>query len=180
MKNFLAMIAMILLVYSSIQCTRKDPQAKIRSLEEKMSKENFTFDPKGIQVAEELIDAYILYANEHDTSPEAPDYLYNAAELSLNLNNTRQSLELYNRIIFQHPDHAKVPECLFLIAFIYENHLQNFGKAKELYESFIEKYPDHDFADDAAVSIRNMGKSPEELIREFEEQARLADSTMQL
>jgi hypothetical protein len=33
---------------------------------------------------------------------------------------------------------------------------------------FIQTYPDNEFADDAAISIENMGKTPEELIREFE------------
>jgi len=36
-------------------------------------------------------------------------------------------------------------------------------------EEFLEKYPDSDFADDARISLQNLGKSPEELIKELEE-----------
>jgi len=85
------------------------------------------------------------------------------------LNKAQQSLELFNRIIYQYPAYERVPESLFLMGFIYENNLQNFGKAKEIYERFIQRYPDHEFADDAAISIQNLGKTPEELVREFEQ-----------
>ncbi|MBW6459663.1 MAG: tetratricopeptide repeat protein [Bacteroidales bacterium] len=175
--KYLGIILIIALVaVAGTHCTPKDPKAKIRSMEEKLSSENFTFDQKGIQLIEELITAYTDYAAENKNSEEAPEYLYKAAELSLNLNKPVQALELYNQIIYQYPDYHKTPECLFLLAFIYENHMLNLGKAKELYETFIERYPDHDFADDAAISIQNMGKSPEELIREFEEKAKTAES----
>jgi len=160
-----------------IQCST-DPLSNIKNLEEKLTAENFTFDEKGLLVAGELIDAYITYAESYKDSPEAPDFLYKAADLSLNLNRSMESLELYNQIIYQYPDYKKAPECLFLVGYIYENYFQNYGKAKELYESFIEKYPTHDFADDAAISIANMGKSPEELIREFEEKNQMLPDTV--
>jgi TolA-binding protein len=162
-----------------VQC-RPDPKAKIVALEGKVAAENFTMDEKGMQTANELVAAYIDYAAKFKESPEAPDYLYKAADISLNINKSREALDLYNRIIYQYPDFKKVPECLFLVAYIYENYEQNFGKAKEVYEMFIAKYPTHDFADDAAISIQNMGKSPEELIRMFEEKNRVQKDTIRL
>jgi TolA-binding protein len=58
---------------------------------------------------------------------------------------------------------------MFLKAFVYEDQLHDLNKAKKYYEEFLEKYPDSDFADDARISLQNLGKSPEELIKEFEE-----------
>ncbi|MFO7614502.1 MAG: tetratricopeptide repeat protein [Bacteroidales bacterium] len=171
MKYLGVFLIVALIAVAGTQCTPKDPKAKIQSMEEKVRSESFTFDQKGIQLIEELIIAYTDYAEANKYSDEAPEYLYKAAEFSLNLNKPVQALEFYNQIIYQYPDFHKAPECLFLLAFIYENHMLNLGKAKELYETFIERYPDHDFADDAAISIQNMGKSPEELIREFEANA---------
>jgi TolA-binding protein len=161
------------------QC-KPDPKARITELEAKIASENFSLDEKGMQTANELIAAYIEYAEKFKDSPEAPDYLYKAADISLNTGKSKEALELYNRIIYQYPDYKKVPECLFLVAYIYENFIQNFGKAKEVYELFIAKYPNHDFADDAAISIQNMGKSPEELIRMFEEKNRVQQDTLRL
>jgi TolA-binding protein len=162
-----------------IQCST-DPKAKIISLEKKMSAENFSLDEKGMETADELVREYINFAESHKDSPEAPDFLYKAADLSLNTNKSKQALDLYNRIIYQYPDFKKVPECLFLMGYINENYFQDLGKAKEIYESFLQKYPDHDFADDARISIENLGKSPEELIREFEAKNKLKQDTIQL
>jgi TolA-binding protein len=126
------------------------------------------------------LQAYQDYAEKHKDSPEAPEYLYKAADLALNINKSKESLDLYNRIIYQYPDYAKVPECLFLMGYIYENYFQELGKAKEIYESFLSKYPSHDFADDARISIENLGKSPEELIRSFEEKNKTPKDTLSI
>lgn len=177
MKITRLFFVLALLTLITVQCST-DPKTKIKDLEEKIGSENFTLDEKGIQTANLLIQEYISYAESHKTSPEAPEYLYNAADLSLNINKSKESLDLYNRIIYEYPDYKKTPECLFLVGYITENYFQNYGSAKEIYESFLAKYPNHDFADDAAMSIKNMGKSPEELIRSFEEQNNLQQDSV--
>jgi TolA-binding protein len=179
MKIARVFILLTLLSAILIQC-KPDPKAKITALEEQIASGNFTMDEKGMQTANELVAAYLDYAEKFKESPDAPDYLYKAADISLNINKSKEALDLYNRIIYQYPDYKKAPECLFLVAYIYENYMQNFGKAKEIYEMFIAKYPDHDFADDAAISIQNMGKSPEELIRMFEEKNRVQRDSINL
>jgi len=177
MKILRFLILLSVLSAILIQC-KPDPKARITALEEKIASENFIMDDKGMQTASELVAAYTEYAEKFKDSPEAPDYLYKAADILLNINKSREALDLYNRIIYQYPNYKKVPECLFLVAYIYENYEQNFGKAKEVYEMFIAKYPNHDFADDAAISIQNMGKSPEELIRMFEEKNRVQQDSL--
>jgi TolA-binding protein len=172
-------IMIILMPVMFIQCSN-DPKSHILSLEKKMANEDFTMDEKGMQTAHELVAAYLDFAEKQKESPEAPEYLYKAADLSLNLNDAKQSLDLYNRIIYQYPDFKKTPECLFLMGYIYENFFQELGKAKEIYEQFLAKYPNHDFADDARVSIENLGKSPEELIRSFEEKNKAQRDTVSL
>jgi len=179
MKIYHFFIVQLMLAVILIQCS-PDPKSRIQELEKQIGSENFTLDEKGLQTANELVQAYVSFAEKHKDSPDAPDYLYKAADLSLNINKSKESLDLYNRIIYQYPDFKKAPECLFLVGYIYENYFQNYGKAKEIYESFMLKYPTHDFADDAAISIENMGKSPEELIRSFEEKNRLQKDTIDL
>jgi tetratricopeptide (TPR) repeat protein len=60
---------------------------------------------------------------------------------------------------------------LFLKGYVYENNLGRLDKAKAIYEEFLQKYPDNDFADDAEVSLKYLGKSPEELIEIFQRKA---------
>jgi TolA-binding protein len=166
---------LIILASITIQCSN-DPKSKIKDLEKQIGSEKFTLDEKGMQVANELVKEYIDYANSHKDSPEAPEYLYSAADMSLNIGKSKEALDLYNQIIYKYPDFAKAPECLFLVGYIYENYFQQYGKAKEIYESFLQKYPNHEFADDAKISIENMGKSPEELIKSFEEKNQQKDT----
>jgi TolA-binding protein len=84
----------------------------------------------------------------------------------------RKAVQVFDRILSDYPNFEKTPQCLFLKGYVYENNLGDLQTAKEIYEEFIEKYPDDEFADDAEVSIKNLGKTPEELIKEFEEQAK--------
>jgi hypothetical protein len=53
-------------------------------------------------------------------------------------------------------------------AFAYENVIGNIAKASEYYNKFIAKYPEHDLADDAQAALKYLGKTPEEMVREFE------------
>jgi tetratricopeptide (TPR) repeat protein len=64
---------------------------------------------------------------------------------------------------------------MFLKGYVYENNLGRLDKAKEIYETFIELYPNNEFADDAEVSLRFLGKSPEELIEIFQQEAGKAE-----
>lgn len=88
----------------------------------------------------------------------------------MNMNMSGRAIEYHQRIINSWPDYSKVAYCLFLQAFIYENQMQQLETAKKLYQEFILKYPEHPLADDAQVSLDNMGKSIEELIEAWEKQ----------
>jgi tetratricopeptide (TPR) repeat protein len=169
-KEVLISLSFLILIIFALSGCKPDPKKEIRELEAELASDDFVFDDAGIKKAELLISKYTAFADANQDDPDAPAFMQHAAEISLNLNKFSQSLEWYNRIIYQYPDYVKTPECLFMVAFIYENHLQNLGRAKELYESFIDRYPNHELADDAEVCIRNLGKSPEELLREFEQQ----------
>ena len=149
-------------------CSRSNKYAEIQKLESELYSENFVFDAEGKAKASTLVQAYLTFTEEHPQDTAAPIYLFKAADLSMNLGDASRAINLYNKVIYAYPDFEKNPQCLFLMAFIYENYLQNYGKAKEVYELFLQKYPDHEFADDAQMSLQNLGKSPEELIREFE------------
>jgi tetratricopeptide (TPR) repeat protein len=177
MRRNLFFIWMALLAAGTISCSEsaKKEGETIESLEAELFDDEAIFTAEGRNKALKLVQMYINYAEKHPEDTVSAHYLFKAADITMNLDNPSKAIDLYNKVIYTYPDFSKAPECLFLVAYIYENHLENYGKAKELYEMFIERYPDNDFADDAAISIRNMGKSPEELIREFERQNEAAE-----
>ena len=57
------------------------------------------------------------------------------------------------------------PAALFLIGFVYNNHLHNLDSARIAYEQFLTQYPSHEMASSAKFELDNLGKSPEELFR---------------
>ncbi|MBC8487165.1 MAG: tetratricopeptide repeat protein [Bacteroidetes bacterium] len=157
-------------VLSACSSPKEKIQLNIKNLEETLfSDENKMVDR---DKASELIDAYIEYADEFPDDKQAPDYLFKAGDMAMNLNMPHKAIEVFDRILQNYPDFEKTPQCLFLKGYVYENNLNDLEEARKIYTEFLEKFPDDEFADDAEVSIKNLGKSPEELIKEFEEQTK--------
>ncbi len=121
------------------------------------------------KTAAQLVLAYLAYAEEHQGDSIAANYIFKAADISMNLNRPHRTIQLFDEIINKYPDYRKAPSALFLKAFVYEDQLKDLEKAKKYYELFLSTYPDSEFADDAEVSLKNLGKTPEELIKEFEQ-----------
>jgi tetratricopeptide (TPR) repeat protein len=113
-----------------------------------------------------------LYANTvtaYPLTPLAPDYLFKAGEISSSLSNSKKAIEFFKKAYEVYPDYSKAAYCLFLQAFIYENQLKQLGNAEQLYREVIKEFPKDKIAQDAQACINNLGKSDEQLIKEFEE-----------
>jgi outer membrane protein assembly factor BamD (BamD/ComL family) len=115
-----------------------------------------------------LLSTYQNFASKYAEDTMAPEYLYKAAGLAVGFNRGTQAIDIYESIINTYPEYKRVPECYFMEAFAYENVIGNIAKANEFYNRFLVKFPKHDLADDAQSAIKYLGKSPEEMVREFE------------
>ena len=117
-----------------------------------------------IQTSEEL--GGLLQATDPDKYAAV---MIKAAGLAKSVENPAKAIELYAKVSEGLPRNPKAPTALFMQAFIYENDMNDLQKAKTTYESFLQRFPnDPDFADDAQNSLKMLGKSPEEIIKEFE------------
>ena len=119
--------------------------------------------------AKNLIFLSQIYAAFRPEAASAKDHLHKAAEFARSIAENEELLNILNALIEMYPDSKEGQEALFLKAFYYENNLEDIEGARALYEEFIEKYPKNDFADDAEFLLKNLGKSEEEILREFEE-----------
>ena len=128
---------------------------------------NFKFDEKQ---ARETILVYENFAQKFPQSKQAPEMLLKSADLYRSLKDYDAALNVYQKIAAEFPDFDKQAQVLFLQGFVYENELYRMEKAKGLYEKFLQLYPDHDLADDVQFSLQNLGKTPEEIIKGFEQQ----------
>lgn len=145
----------------------KSIQVSITEMEQDFFSETQTKMDK--RKALDLVNLYVKFADQNPDDQQSPEYLFKAADISMNLNRPNQTIKLFDRILTTYPTFGKTPSALFLKAFVYEDQLQDYVNAKKYYELFLEKYPDSEFRDDAEVSIKNLGKSPEDLIKEFEQ-----------
>lgn len=121
-----------------------------------------------IETALKLRDAYIRYADSLPQDSLAPIYIFKAADISIYQNDPQRTIWLLDRLMMRYPEHEKSSMSLFLKAFVYDTQLQDTASARVFYTNFINQYPAHEFAADAAIAVRNLGKTPEDLIREFE------------
>jgi len=155
MHRFYLIITLIL----TIGCagTTKQVEEEIAGLEAKLAEE------PNDEILGQLLGLYKEMASM--TKGESHfDYLWKAGETARAAKefDTAESIfmELYSQD--ENPDLAT--KALFLHAFMCDEDLKEYDKAKELYKRFLEKYPDSDFSDDAQFLLENIGKSDEEML----------------
>jgi outer membrane protein assembly factor BamD (BamD/ComL family) len=172
MKKYVLLI-LTLVAVTACQPSKEKLSGQISAMEKRL------FSPTAQGLSRESVDSLVAdYENYVKRFPEdslAPAYLFKAAGVAMNTGNGGKAVELYDKLMKDHPSHPKAALALFFKGYVQENLLKNLDQAKETYLLFIEKYPDNEFADDAQASIDNLGKTPEQMIREFEAK-RKADS----
>lgn len=180
-KKVMSMLGVLSLAMLLFSCgpSREKRVAQIDLLEKQLfSPEAVSFDkPK----ADSLVSFYEAYIEQYPADSLAAAYLFKGANISMNAGNPSKAIAMFDRYLTSYPDQPKAPMSLFLKAFTLENQMGDIDKARETYLVFIEKYPDHDFTSQAQLALANLGKTPEMLVREWDEKrkadsARVADS----
>jgi len=134
--------------------------------------EKALFDEGGVysqDTARMLMDLYTRFADSLPQDERSAEYLFKAADLSMYFSDPGRTIWLLDRLMTRYPEHEKAAMSLFLKAFVYDTRMDDTASARHYYRQFIEKYPGNEFAGEAEAAIRNLGKSPEDLIREFEQ-----------
>ena len=164
----LLLISILTISVGVVSCTSKKQKIADEILKEEQglySDSSMTPDPLK---AKNVIQLYASFADQFPEDTMSANYLFKAGDISSKINEIDQAIQFFNKLLQKYPDNRNAPFALFLQGFIYENQAGNPAKAKPYYEEFLKKYPDHPIAGDVTFSLENLGKSPEELIREFE------------
>jgi outer membrane protein assembly factor BamD (BamD/ComL family) len=159
------MIAIVLFIFPACQSQRSKAISNIEKIEKEVFTENGSLNRDKVN---DLIAVYTGFADQFPGDTLASSYIFKAGDIAMNSNRSMEAIRFYDRILNDFPDYNKAPEAMFLKGYVYENNLGRLDKAKEIYEAFIAKYPNNEFADDAQVSLKYLGKSPEELIELFQ------------
>ena len=169
MKRNIFVIIMMLLAVVGCHRNTKTSEADVKKAEAALFNEDMTANDEAVPAA---IEAFSKYAEENPEATNAAEYLFKAFEVSINTKqDPMQSIDFGERLLKDYPKFDKNDVVLFMLAtFVYDEQLHDLDKARECYQQVIDNYPQSPFADDAAISIKHLGMSPEELIKMFEEQ----------
>ena len=165
MKRLFLVLAVIVLVLAG--CSSNDPAKRINELEKQAFSTEGAINP---EVASDLVTAYYDFANANPDDAMSPEYLFKAVDVSMNLNEPQRTIYMIDKLLKEYPDYPRTQAALFVKAFIFETKYNNLDMANKLYEQYLEMYPEGEFANDCRASIDNLGLSPEELIKKFENQ----------
>ncbi len=152
--------------------TSRDQLAEeIIALQETLRKQidNPTIDTGTVRSAAEKT---LVYAERFPQDSLTPQFLFNAADASRGIGDYERAVDLWGQITQEYEGYKRAPEALFFQAFTFDENLRDTAQARQKYEAFLEKYPKHPIANDARMLLKAVksGKSPEELVKEFEQQ----------
>lgn len=158
MKKTLVIIAASLLM---IACGQ-DREKEIKNIEQheiELSTIDISSDDSA---AVEMVALYRQFAADFPDDSLAPAYMQRAAEISINIGQTEQAIDLLDSIITLYPAYEDVAGCYFMKGYAYEV-AEQIDQAREAYTYFVENYPDHYLAADTKKMIPFLGMTPEDM-----------------
>ncbi len=166
MKKFIVYFVLVF-VLVLVGCNTNDPAKRIEKLEEQAFATEGAINP---EVANDLVSAYCDFADANPDDAMAPEYLFKAVDVSMNLNEPQRTIYIIDKLLNNYPDYPRTQAALFVKGFIFETRYENYDMAKKIYEQYLVMYPDGEFAESCRASIENLGLTPEELVKKFENQ----------
>lgn len=150
------------------QASSADFKKMIDSLETKLFRDPYSAANRGIAMS--LIRIYDDYTRYFPQDSLTAEFLFKAAELATSVQVPASAITYYKKIEEKYPNYRKLDQCVFLQGFVYESLMNDTANAAGQYRKLIRQFPASPFVKDAEASLLNLGKSPEELIRQFEKQ----------
>ncbi len=170
--SVLAIIALLTSCNSKQEWKKKAIDDKENALAEAAKKGKI--DTAGVK---DLLVAYDSYVAAFPNDSNSVRYLFREADFYRYMHKPQKSIAIYTNIYNAYPTCFRRPYALFLQGFIYENEIHNLDSAKAKYEMFLQIYPNHPIAKDVKTTLESLGKTPEQIIAEFEAR-QTADSSM--
>ena len=159
---------LLLVTAMMLSCGEKMSVEKINELEAKVLSEDAVVTKENVI---QLVDAYTLFAEQNPNDAQSPDFLFKALDIAVGVNaeGPEKAVKIADVLIEKYPNFEMTPMAMFIKGFVYENMIGDLQNAEKTYRQFIEKYPENPMLEDVKSTLENLGLSPEELIRKFEE-----------
>ena len=126
---------------------------------------------KDLSAAKTLIEKSQIFATQYTQDTLAPVYLFRAADVARGIGEHKLAVDLWGEVMTKFPDFRRTPDALFLQGFTSDKDLQDKALAQRYYMEFLDKYPGHEFVEDVQLLLQyiEQDKSPEQLVKEFQE-----------
>jgi tetratricopeptide (TPR) repeat protein len=175
-KSVIAIVGVSITTLSLISCgnhtnnasSGMDRQACLDSIKASESKLKATVTPDAFTY-NKAISNYLRFASSFPTDSMAPACLFDAANISMSLNQYQRAINLYDSVTVKYPAFKRAADCIFIRGFIYDDKLKDTANARKMYQLVIDKYPHDSLASQAKAALAILGKSYDEIIKEFEE-----------
>ncbi|MBN97731.1 MAG: hypothetical protein CME16_00580 [Gemmatimonadetes bacterium] len=118
-------------------------------------------DSTGKDLAREKFTTFLNRYPKHLRCDEALRHL---AMIARQDGEMAAAIGYYERLLADYSKSEFGDEAQFMIAFIYEEHLQDKERARQAYQSVIERYPESDLAASARRLLPHVGRNPEEWV----------------
>lgn len=140
----------------------------IAALEPKIFTNDFYVQKEAAAEVQKLDKYYEKYiaAFRYDRT-NTPQFMLKRAAFKREAGAPLEAVKIYVEVQKLFPDFEKNAESAFLVAFIYDNDLNNKELAKEEYQNVVEKYKGSYWAYQAKERLQNIDLSDEELIEKF-------------
>ena len=122
------------------------------------------------QTAAQAIKAFTDFADYCHNDSLAPIYYLKTAQVARAIENIPLAKEVLERCLQKHPHFRNKPAALFFLAQLYDepNYLNNEQEALRLYQQIVDEYPRSEWAMSARGAMQFIGKTDEEMIKEFD------------
>ena len=158
----------LLLAAMMLSCGEKMSVEKINELESKVFAKDAVLSSENVI---QLVDAYLLFAKQNPNDQQTPEFLFKALDVAVGINaeGPQKAIDIADVLIEKYPDFEMTQMAMFVKGFVYENMIGDLQNAEMTYRQFIEKYPNSPIVEDVKATLENLGLTPEELVRKFEE-----------
>ena len=152
---------------ATLKRNKEEKLAEIAALEKAVEEDQTVAD---LLSRQQLLVAYAEYVNFNNREDEVPEFLFRASKIAVEIGKPRRAVEYLINLHDGFPNYERRVEAVFMVAFIYENVLNDRGQAEKYYEQVVELYPESPWAEDARASMKLLYLTDEEKINMFMKQ----------
>lgn len=177
MRTSILLTSFALILFSCNEAT-VDPATAQREQREAMlthqidSLEKLVMTPDGELnrgLANQLLNTYKEFYNANGQDTISGPYLFKGASIATALGKSNEAIEMLSTYYDTFKTASRRDEALYLMGFIYENHLHDNEKARDFYQRTEKIFPNSLWAEQAKGAMEMMNLSDDELIKYLEE-----------